>query len=47
MLLCHDIAGLDMKLEEGRQHCREAWENDYGYLQINGFAEKGGGQTHY
>ena len=30
----HDIAGLDMNLEKGKQLCRKAWENEYDYLQI-------------
>ena len=28
-----------MNLEEWKQLCRKAWENDYDYLQINRFAE--------
>ena len=32
ILLFHDIAGLDMNLEEWKQLCRKAWENDYDYL---------------
>ena len=31
-LLFHDIAGLDMNLEEWKQLCRKAWENDYEYF---------------
>ena len=34
ILLFHDKAGLDMNLEEWKQLCRKAWENDYDYLQI-------------
>ena len=30
----HDRAGLDMKLEDWKQLCREAWEKDFDYLQI-------------
>ena len=28
ILLFHDVAGLDMNLEEWKQLCRKAWEND-------------------
>ena len=35
----HDIAGLDMKLEEWEQLCREDWVNEYDYLQIDRFAK--------
>ena len=46
ILLFHDIAGLDMNLEEWKQLCRKAWENDYDYLQIDRFAKIGeGGYT--
>ena len=44
ILLFHDIAGLDMKLEEWKQLCRKAWENDYVYLQIDRPAEIGEGR---
>ena len=37
MLLFHDIAGLDMNMEEWKQFCYQAWENDYGYMQIYRF----------
>ena len=33
ILLFHDIAGLDVKLEEWKELCRNAWENDYHCLQ--------------
>ena len=33
ILLFHDIAGLDMNLEEWKQFCRKAWENDSCFLQ--------------
>ena len=39
-----DITGLDMNLEEWKQLCRKAWENDYEYLQIAGFAKIGEGR---
>ena len=42
ILLFHDIAGLDMNLEEWKQLCRKAWENDYDYLQIDRSAKIGG-----
>ena len=29
ILLFHDIAGLDMSLEEWKELCRKAWENEY------------------
>ena len=44
ILLFHDIAGLDMHLEEWKQLCRKAWENDYDYLQIDRFAKIGEGR---
>ena len=33
-----------MKLEEWKQLCRKAWENDYVYLQIDRPAEIGEGR---
>ena len=39
ILLFHDIARLDMNLEEWKQLCRKAWENDYDYLQIDSVAK--------
>ena len=44
ILLVHDIAGLDMNLEEWKQLCRKAWENDYDYLQMNRLAKIGEGR---
>ena len=44
ILLFHDIAGLDMNLEEWKSLCRKAWENDYDYLQIDRFAKIGEGR---
>ena len=44
ILLFHDIAGLDMNLEEWKQLCRKAWEIDYDYLQIDRFAKIGNGR---
>ena len=44
ILLFHDIAGLDMNLEEWKQLCRKAWENDYDFLQIDRFAKIGNGR---
>ena len=44
ILLFHDIPGLDMNLEEWKQLCRKAWENDYDYVQIVRFAEIGIGR---
>ena len=44
ILLFHDIAGLDMNLEEWKQLCRKSWENDYDYLQIDRFAKIGNGR---
>ena len=43
ILLFHDIARLDMNLEEWKELCRKSWENDYDYLQIDGFAKIGNG----
>ena len=39
ILLNHDIARLDMKLEERKQLCRKPWEIAYDCLQINSFAK--------
>ena len=39
--LFHDIARLDMNLEEWKQLCRKAWENENVYLKMNGFSKKG------
>ena len=44
ILLFHDIAGLGMNLEEWKQLCRKAWENDYDYLRIDRFAKIGEGR---
>ena len=44
ILLFHDIAGLDMDLHEWKQPCREAWENEYDFLQIDRFAKIGEGR---
>ena len=33
-----------MKLDEWKQLCRKAWENDYDYLQIGRFAKIGNGR---
>ena len=38
--LFHDIAGLDMNLEEWKQLCHNAWENHYDFLQIDRFHRK-------
>ena len=44
ILLIHNITGLDRNLEEWKQLCRKAWENDYEYLQINRFDQIGNGR---
>ena len=44
ILLFHDIAGLDMNLEEWKQLCHKACENEYDYLQIDRFAKIGNGR---
>ena len=44
ILLFHDIAGLDMNLEEWKQLCRKAWERDYDYIQMDRFAKIGEGR---
>ena len=44
ILLFHDIGGLDMDLEEWKQLCHKAWENEYDYLQIDRFAKIGEGR---
>ena len=38
-LLFHDVAGLDVNLEEWEEVRRKAWENDYDYFQIDRFAK--------
>ena len=40
----HDIARIDMNLEEWKELCRKAWENDYDFLQIDRFAKIGEGR---
>ena len=35
----HDIAGLDMDIEEWKSLRQEAWENGYDYLQIDKYAK--------
>ena len=32
IILIHDIAGLDINLEEWKEFCRKAWENEYDYF---------------
>ena len=44
ILIFHDSAGLDVNLEERKQLCRKAWENDYDYLQIDRFVKLGEGR---
>ena len=44
ILLFHDIAGLDMNLEEWKQLFCKAWENDYDFLQIGRLAKIGEGR---
>ena len=44
ILLFHDIAGLDMNLEEWKRLCRRAWENDCDYLQGDIIAKIGEGR---
>ena len=44
ILLFHDIAGLDMNLDEWKQLCRKTWETEYDYLQIDRFAKIGKGR---
>ena len=39
ILLFHNTAGLDMNLEEWKQLCCKAWENDNDYLQTNRLAK--------
>ena len=34
-----DSAGLDINLQEWKQLCRKAWEEEYEYLQIDRFAK--------
>ena len=44
ILLLHDIAGLDMNLEEWKFLCCNAWENEYESFQIDRFAKIGEGR---
>ena len=44
ILIYHDIAGLDMNLEEWKQLCCEDRGKDCGYLQIGIFAKIGQGR---
>ena len=44
ILIFHDIAGLDMNLEEWKEICRNAWESEYAFLQIDRFAKVGEGR---
>ena len=44
LLLFHDIAGLNLNLQEWKQFCRKARENDYDCLQIERFVKKGEGR---
>ena len=44
ILLFHDIEGLDKNLEEWKQLCRKAWENEYDFLQIDRIARIGEGR---
>ena len=44
ILLFHDIAALDMKLEDWKQLCRKVWENGYDYSQRDRFAKIGEGR---
>ena len=44
ILIFHDIAGLDMNIEEWKRLCRKDWKNYYDYLQIDRFAKIGEGR---
>ena len=44
ILFFHDIAGLDMNLEDWKELCCKAWEKDYDYLQIDRFIKKRDGR---
>ena len=44
VLLFHDIAGLDMNLEEWKELCRKAWQIEFDYVQIDRFAIKRNGR---
>ena len=44
ILIFHYIAGLQMNVEEWKQLCREAWENDYDFFQTERFAKIGDGR---
>ena len=40
ILIFLDKAGLDISLEEWKQLCLKAWENDFAYFEIDRFAKK-------
>ena len=42
ILLFHDMAGSNRNLQEWKQVCRRAWENEYDYLQKDIFAKTAG-----
>ena len=44
IVLFHDIAGLDMNLEEWKQLCHKAWKNECVFLQLDRFARVGEGR---
>ena len=44
-MLFHDVAVLDMNLEEWKQLCSKAWRNDYDFLQKDTFAKIGEGRN--
>ena len=39
IFLFNVVAGLDVILQEWREFCRKAWENDYEYLRIDRVAK--------
>ena len=43
-LLFHDIAGLDVNLEDWKQLCSKAWESDFDLFQLDRFAKTGEGR---
>ena len=43
MLKFREVAEFDMNLEDWKQLCRKAWEDEYEYLQLDRFTKIGEG----
>ena len=44
LIFCHDILALDKNIQERKQLCGKAWENDNDYLQVDRFTKIGEGR---